>query len=302
MLYVGCSNVDYWFRRMLTSAERGDSSQYMNTFIVLATDRYDVSRQSIPNPDKFEDPVARTTVTSFRVIDAMAGRESVGVSELADELSLQSGTIHKHLTTLERLGYVVKENRRYRLSVRFMELGGGVRARMRLYKVAHKPLKKLAEATGKVASIMIKEGNRGVYLVRIRDEVEPKTELFEGEHVPLPATAGGKAILAYLPEEEREAILDNYEMTDYTENTITDKDALRDELQSVRDDRLAHDMGEFNPERHCIAGPITDADRNAIGAVTISGPADRMRAESSEYDYPSIVGSTASSIRGKVIQ
>jgi len=274
----------------------------MNRIIWLPSEYCLMSRHPIPSVDDLDKPVAKTTVTSFRVIDAMAGRKAVGVSELADELSLQKGTVHKHLRTLEQLDYVVKENRKYRLSIGFMEIGASVRAQMELYSVSHEPLQKLAEATGEVASVMIKEGKWGVYMVSIRDETQPSTELFEGERVPLPATAGGKALLAYLPDVERERVLDDYEPTAYTENTVTDKDAIRDELRSVRDDRLARDRGELDLDRHCIAAPITDSEMNAVGAVTVSGPAERMRMESTEYDIPSIVGSTATSIRNKVVQ
>lgn len=259
-------------------------------------------RPPVLDPTDLSTPVARTTVTSFRIIDAMAGRTSAGVSELADELSLQKGTVHKHLSTLKRVGYVVKEGRKYRLSLGFLELGASVRAGMSLYNVAHDPLTKLSDATEKTASIMIREGNWGVYLTRVVSEEWTQTGLFEGERVPLPATAGGKAILAYLSDDDRETVLDEFDPSEYTENTITDRDALHAELQAVRDNRLAHDRGEYDSDRHCIAAPITDKDDSAVGAVTISGPADRMREESSQYDFSSIVASTATSIQNKVLQ
>lgn len=261
-----------------------------------------MARPTVLDPSELSTPVARTTVTSFRIIDAMEGRTSVGVSELADELSLQKGTVHKHLTTLKQIGYVVKEDRKYRLSLGFLELGASVRAGMSIYNDAYGPLTKLSEATEKTASIMIREGNWGVYVTRVVSEERTQTGLFEGERVPLPATAGGKAILAYLSDVDRETILDEFELSEYTENTITDRDALRAELQAVRDNRLAHDRGEYDSDRHCIAAPITDKNDSSVGAVTISGPADRMRENSSQYDFPSIVASTATSIQNKVLR
>lgn len=259
-------------------------------------------RPTVREPSDLSTPVARTTVTSFRIIDAMAGRTSVGVSELADELSIQKGTVHKHLSTLERVGYVVKTGRQYRLSLGFLELGASVRAGMSLYNVAHGPLTKLSEATEKTASIMIREGNWGVYLTRVMSEERTQMDLFEGERVPLPATAGGKAILAYLSADDREAVFDEFVPSEYTKNTISDREALDAELQAVRDNRLAHDRGEYDSNRHCIAAPITDRDDDPVGAVTISGPAEQMREESSQYDFPSFVASTATSIQNKVLQ
>lgn len=259
-----------------------------------------MDEQAIPPAADVEGRVARTTVTSFRVIEALADRDAAGVSELAAELSLSKGTIHKHLTTLRKMDYVVREDDTYRLSLGFLGLGTSVRGRMALYEVSRDPLENLAEATGEVASVMVPEQGRGVYLSRVRGEETGSLTLREGQRVPLTATAGGKAILAYVPDEERGDILDDHGLPARTENTITDRRALREELQTARDNRFAHDRGELEAERHCVAAPITGADDTAVAAVTVSGPAERMTEKSVRLDFPSIVGSTATAIQNRL--
>ncbi|WP_135304633.1 IclR family transcriptional regulator [Haloarcula amylovorans] len=260
-----------------------------------------MARPTVPPADEMEGQIAQTTVTSFRVVEALEGRDPTGVSELAANLDMAKSTVHKHLSTLRQLGYVTRENRKYRLSLGFLGLGTSVRARMDLYQASYEPIETLAEATEEVASVMVPEHGRGVYLRRVTNEAEPPTDLYEGERVPLTATAGGKAILAYLPEDERNRLVDE-RLPEFTENTITDRDALLEELQTVHDDRVARDRGEFDADRHCIAAPITDTNNVAIAAVTVSGPADRMREKSPTYDFSSIIGSTATSIRNRVIE
>lgn len=259
-----------------------------------------MDERTIPPAADVEGRVARTTVTSFRVIEALKGRDTAGVSELADELSLSKGAVHKHLTTLREVGYVVREAGEYRLSLGFLGLGARVRGRMDLYDVSRDPLENLAEATGEVASVMVREQGWGVYLSRVRSEDTDPATLREGERVPLTATAGGKAILAYVPDDERRRILDERGFRARTENTITDHRELRAELQTARDNRFAHDRGELEADRHCVAAPITDPDGAAVAAVTVSGPADRMTEKSVRLDFPSIVGSTATAIQNRL--
>ena len=255
----------------------------------------------IPDPDEYEGRVAKTTVTSFRVIEALEAAGTAGVSELAEELSLGKATVHKHVSTLRRIGYVVREeNGRYHLSLAFLGLGASVRARTDLYGEIHGPLRKLAEATGEVASVMVPEHDRGVYLARVTVGDHPPFEPREGEQVPLTATAGGKAILSYLPADERRRVLDERGLSALTEHTITDRETLRKELQGIRDKRIAYDRGELEPDRHCMAAPVTDGDDTAIAAVTVSGPAERMDAKAEQVDISSILGSTANAIRNRV--
>ncbi|WP_227015793.1 IclR family transcriptional regulator [Haloarcula sp. JP-L23] len=259
-----------------------------------------MSRPTISDPAEMDGRVARTTVTSFRIVDALRDRDAVGVTELADELSLGKGTVHKHLNTLHEMEYVVKEKGKYRLSLGFLGLGASVRTRMPIYRVIQQPLENLAESTGEAASVLIPEHTSGIYLARVTTGNEPPAELYEGKRVPLTATAAGKAILAYLPADERDRILDESGLPKLTDNTITDRETMLEELQTIHDDRTAHDRGELEADRHCVASPITDADNTAIAAVSVSGPAERMREKSIRQDFPSILGSTATSIKNRV--
>lgn len=260
-----------------------------------------MSERTVPDPEAFDGRIAKTSVTSFRVVEALKAGGTVGVSEVAEELSIGKATAHKHLSTLRKMGYAVRtDDGKYRLSLAFLGLGTSVRARMPLYGVVHEPLEKLAEATGEVASVMVPEHGRGVYLSRVTNEKRPVLDRNEGERVPLAATAGGKAILAYLPDTERERIFDEHGLPRFTENTITGRAALSDELQSIRDKRMARDRGEFDPDRYCVAAPVTDQRNDAVAAVSVSGPVEQMSRTEARIDIPSIVGSTASAIQNRL--
>lgn len=267
--------------------------------MALEPDKRDMGAPTIPPASVFERQTAKTTVTTFRIIEAIRESDGAGVSELAAQLDLAKGTVHKHLSTLKAVNYVVQEGDRYRLSLRFIGLGTGVRANLDVYEVAYEPLEKLADATGEVASIMVPEHGYGVYAVRVTAEGRPDMEIREGESVPLTATAGGKAILSYMPPEKRDAVIDQHGLPEMTDNTITDRDELVEELRRIRDRRRAHDHGEYRPDQRCVAGPIVK-DGVAIAAVTVSGPSERMAEKSAEADFASLIGSTADSIQSRL--
>ncbi len=114
--------------------------------------------------------------------------------------------------------------------------------------------------------------------------------------IPLHATAGGKAILAYLSEEEREMVIEEYGLPAVTEKTITDREALESELQSISDRRVAFDREECASGYQCVGSPIVDSSNRAIGAVSVTGSIQEMTGKRFEEDITGLVVSTAKSI------
>lgn len=240
------------------------------------------------------------TEASFRIIEAMKRKEEAGVSELARELDLPKSTAHKHLTTLHSIGYVVRDDGTYRLSLGFLGLGIAARSHYEIVDLAKEPLEKLAETTERVVNLMLPEHGYGFHALRITPPEAGSLPFHEGERLPLHATAGGKAILAYLPDDERRQMLEHAEMTALTDETITDLDGLSKELQVVHDRRRAYDNGEFREGLQCIASPITTDDNRAVGAVSVTVPSDEMTKQGLESDIGTILGSTTYSIQARL--
>src|SRR6056297_1468956 len=118
-----------------------------------------------------ENPVG-ATATTFEIIDALATLERAGVTQLADRLDRSKGSVHNHLATLERLGYVVRDDGQYRLGLQFLELGTGVRAADALYRVARQEIDRLANTSGETASLVVEEAGEAVFAYRAGDSVD----------------------------------------------------------------------------------------------------------------------------------
>ncbi len=103
-----------------------------------------------------------------------------------------------------------------------------------------------------------------------------------GARCPCYSCAPGKAILAFLPDEEREATIGRIQFKRFTPNTIASRRALRDELNQVRDQGFSLEREEGMPGIHCVAAPILDRHGVAVAAITIAGPSTRVREDEFE--------------------
>ncbi|ODR82499.1 transcriptional regulator [Haladaptatus sp. W1] len=233
------------------------------------------------------------TATTFEIIDSLATLERAGVTQLADRLGRSKGSVHNHLATLERLGYVINEDGRYRLGLQFLELGTGVRATDSLYRIARPEIDRLANASGETASLVIAENDEAVFIYRAGDDVDPA--LRDGSRVPLYACAAGKAILAHRRSPSLDSLLDG-DTPAPTDRTMTTRASLIQELQTVRDQGLAFDRGELAPDRRAVAAAILTDDGRAVGAVTVSGIAPGMSGKRLEEDMPGLVLGTTNRI------
>ena len=238
----------------------------------------------------------QTTVRSFDIIEFLKKNDGAGVTETAEALNMSKGVVHNHLSTLEASEYVVKEDDEYRLSLRFLELGEYQRSKTRLYRIGKEEVEELADQTGELVNLATTEHGRCVYLYISRGDRAVEVDTYAGLRPNLHTTALGKAILAYLPRSEVESILDNHGMEQVTENTITDRDVLFNELKSIRDRGVACDDEERLSGLRCVAAPIKTSDGMAAGSISVSGPRTRLKDKLFEESLPDTVRSAANVI------
>ncbi len=186
----------------------------------------------------------KSAKVSFEIVEAIRELDGAGVSELARELDMPTSTIHDHLRTLEAEEYLVKEGNTFHVSTRFLQLGEHARNRKKAFEVAHPEIDDLAEETGEHANLMIEEHGLGIFLYKACGSNAVQLDTRAGMRVPLQTTAMGKSIMAHRPREEVEAILDQHGFPQVTENTITDRGELFDQLAEIRERGYAYDDTE----------------------------------------------------------
>lgn len=214
---------------------------------------------------------------TMRVVEALKELDGARVTELADHVGLSKGTVHDYLSTLREHNYVVKDGDEYHVGLAFFEVGEYARDRIDVYHVAKPEVTKLAEETGELANFLYEEHGLGVYLYRSRGQNAVSLDTHTGKRRYLHNTALGKAILAHLPEERVEAILDRHGLPRATRHTITDREALHEELAAIRERGYAFCNQERVEGLHCVAAPIQDRSGTALGAISVAGPSTRIK-------------------------
>ncbi|MFC6825294.1 IclR family transcriptional regulator [Halopelagius fulvigenes] len=242
----------------------------------------------------------KATKTSFRIIGELKRKSGAGVTEIATQLDLPKSTVHKHLTTLQSINYVVKDDGLYRLSLGFLGLGLAARSHFELVDISRDPLQKLANTTDRTTSLVLLENEYCFHAIRFSPSSADPLPFSVGERLPIHATAGGKAIMAYLSEDERRGILDRVTLTELTDQTITDRETLSEELQEVYDRRQAYDRGEYIEGLRCIAAPLTGENQRAVGAITVTIQTSEMSNQTINSDIGTFLGSTVHSIETRL--
>jgi len=229
--------------------------------------------------DEAKNPV-KSVQRALELIEVIQNRDEAGVTELAQELDTTKGTIHCHLTTLEESGYVVKEGGNYRLGLKFIDVAHDIRSRYEeIYGIVEDEVDRLAAESGELALFTVEEQHEGICLYKSSGPNAVQTELYVGYRNSLHHTAVGKAILAFKPAEEVDEVIETTDLEQHTENTITDEEALREELSEIRERGVAYNRSETIPGLTGIGAPVRDLEEGVYGAIAIIGPSSRMTDE-----------------------
>ncbi|MFW5903149.1 MAG: IclR family transcriptional regulator [Halolamina sp.] len=238
-----------------------------------------------------------TTRTSFAILELLRDRGALSLAEIRDETELAKSTAYRHLTTLSSMGYLVEGDGRYRLSLKFLQLSQPPRTRKEGFGVAKQKVVELAQTTGERALFLVPERFEGVYVHRAGGREPLQSDTMIGTRRPLHLLATGKAILAEWPDERVEAYIQTTGLDGYTENSITDPDALREELQTARDQGYATNIGEHMDGLRATGVPVYDQHDELLGGLSVFGPAGRVGEEELQSTYPTLLEDAAQELR-----
>ena len=217
---------------------------------------------------------------TIKILELLADKGELSVAEAASRLGMNRSTCHRFLVTLRELGYVVQNPlSHYRLSFQILELGMKVADRMQIREVAYPYLKELSTLFNETINLGYWDNNEIVHLDKINTTEVLRIDPNIGSRVPAYCTALGKAILAYLPEEELSHFLKSVPLKAMTENTITTKEKLLQELERIRKQGFAVDREELSIGLRCVASPVFDYTNYPLYSVSVAGPASRLTIE-----------------------
>ena len=209
-----------------------------------------------------------------------AGDSTVRLNDIARAVGLNVSTCHHLVSTLVARGYASQAgpNRGYRLGNRALDLGEARIDQVDFLGTAICEMRRLNKRTRARVHFAILQDFDLVNLAQIdaagREVFHLESETWK--HA-VHATAKGKAILAWLPREEIELLVDRRGLQRFTPNTVASFELLNEHLRRVREDGFALDREEFKLGVTCAGAPLRDRDGAVIGAISCSVPS--LRAE-----------------------
>jgi DNA-binding IclR family transcriptional regulator len=211
-------------------------------------------------------------------VEAGATRKSVAFADLAHTLPFARTTVHRILYSLEKLGYVEKDEYKshYHLGGKFFDLTGTAVHFRRLQTVAKEVMQHLLLRFGETVNVGVLDDNQVMYIDVLQSPSALRIAAVTGQRNPVHCTSLGKVLLAFLPENEVQSFLEKTPMIRRTPKTITQKKHFMEHLATVRETGVALDLEENLNGVICAAAPIFDQSGRAIAGLSVTGPSSRM--------------------------
>jgi len=225
----------------------------------------------------------QTVEKTINILEAVRQNQPIGLTPLAEEVGYSTSSTFKHLNTLREKRMIAKDGTDYRLSFQLLKYVTDLTEENRLYTLLKPMIEKLGETTGELVVCGIKEQQKGVFLMAANNQYGYSKSLM-GESYYLHQNSTGKAMLAECSDEEIERVIERQGLPRATENTITDRDELFDEIAKTRRRGYAYNDQERN-EFRSIAAAFSSANTNWIGGVSVGGPPKRLSREDFENEY-----------------
>lgn len=243
----------------------------------------EIKRRSVGRPagaTKASGGHSQSLVRGLTLLEYLAASPlGMALSELSEQADLAPSTTHRLLQALQSQGFVTQESEQglWRIDVKTFRIGNSFLEARDVVAKSRPFLRRLTAETGETANLGIRDGATAVFLAQNESPQMMRMITRLGSRAPLHASGVGKALLAWMSEEERDALLaGGYELARVTENTRYQVDSLLVEMAAIRAQGFACDREEHAIGLHCVAACIFDEHATPLAAISVSGPMARI--------------------------
>jgi IclR family pca regulon transcriptional regulator len=218
------------------------------------------------------------------------------LAELAQLTGFSRPAVRRFLITLERMGYVRGNGGRWSLTPRVLAIGQHYTETHALIELAQPHLLSLAERTHESASLAALDAGEVVYVARVPVRRIMSINVSVGTRVPAYATSMGRALLAWAPDDQVEAVLGRHPRRAITPQTLTDLGDLRKALREVREQGYALVTEELEPGLLSASAPVRDRSGAVVAALASSTSTGRSSVDQLRRDVVPLLIETADTI------
>lgn len=213
-----------------------------------------------------------------KILEAIIDHGELTVTQAANLLEINRASAHRFIATLRDLGYVRKnQHNNYEATFKMLEMGMKQADKFEIRRMAKPTMSDLAAEFDETVNLGVLYNYQVIYLDKVESRELLRMDSGVGTASSPLATALGKAILAFLPEDEKNGLLSRAKFTAITPNTITSADRLEKELDRIRRRGYAIDNEELAQDLYCVGAPIFDFNGYPAYSMSISGPVRRIK-------------------------
>ena len=220
--------------------------------------------------------LVQSTIRSLRILEYVEEQGSVRLTDVASAFDIGHSTAHNHLATLEHEGVLVKRDGRYTLGMKFLKHGVSATQSIPYIEVIRRNVLELAERLELETEFLVEEHGRVVSVIdtgyKFTKYPTADSNLSVGTYYPMTCTASGKAILAAMPDDRVEAVLDEWGLPESTQYSITSREVLYEELEQIQDRGYSRARQEIVEGFDNIGVVITAPDGTIVGSITVGWP------------------------------
>lgn len=233
-----------------------------------------------------------SAIRALSILEVVAASaKPVTASEINQKLKLPKPTIHRLCLMLEKEGFLQPrlDGNGYLPGNRLSTMSMGIFCNNEHLKTErHNILQRLSDKVGETCNISIADGFEMIYFDRVETHWPLRVQLQINDRVPIYCTASGKLFLSNLPSAKRNRLISKITFEQRTPNTITDKEALKSELKSIRRTDIGIDNEEFIQGMVAVSVPLRNIDGQFFGALAMHAPSARMDMKKALEQVPSL--------------
>lgn len=248
----------------------------------LREDESQSPRRARGRPRGWDDKTEQNTIKSLdramEVFEYLSEAQGKALSSIAGEMGQSPATVYRILVTLEGRGLVEfdPEEQLWHIGSRAFVIGARFLRRTSLVDRARPVLRRLMERTGETANLGVAREAEVLFLSQVETHSSIRAFFPPGTLSPMHASGIGKALLAHMDDDRREAHIAAGALVGFTAQTITDPEALRADLAGIRARGYSIDNEEKTVGMRCIAAPVFDVTGEVVAGLSVSGPVSRI--------------------------
>jgi DNA-binding IclR family transcriptional regulator len=231
------------------------------------------------SPSQEPSGAVKSVYRAIKILEAFNADEGMTVTEISKRFNFPKSSVHQILNTLTNEN-ILKKNpltNRYFLGVKLFILGDRARANLEIRKVAEPLLKKLKEMFDETVHLTVLDNDEVLYVECFESSKLLRPFQIIGYRAPLHCTAVGKAMMAFMNEQDIDRVIRTKGLKRFTKNTLTDRMSLLKDLEAVVARGYSVDNIEHEQGVRCIGAPIRNHGGQVFAAVSATWPSQRLQ-------------------------